>query len=52
VIAHSDVRRIEVDSRASNGGAWMTNVFDDAEADIAGRALAPDEAYARSSLER
>lgn len=51
LIAHTDARRIEIDARTRDG-AWETNVFDDARADLGGRALALDEAYARSSLER
>jgi len=49
VVVHTDMRRVEVDSRTSDG-RWTTEAFDD-KAFIGGRELTLAEVYAGTSLE-
>jgi Uma2 family endonuclease len=51
VIVHTDIRRIEVDSR-SRTSAWATEIVDDGETYLGNGGLSLDAVYARSSLER
>jgi Uma2 family endonuclease len=46
IIIHTDMRRIEVDARASNG-RWSTSTYDDDEAYVNGQAFVLDEIYGR-----
>lgn len=49
VIVHVESRRMEVDSRKSDG-TWSTTCYDDGTAYLGGREILLDEVYARSSL--
>ncbi|MBC5800081.1 MAG: Uma2 family endonuclease [Candidatus Eremiobacteraeota bacterium] len=46
VIIHTDMRRIEVDARATNG-RWSTGTYGDDEAYLNGQAFVLDEVYGR-----
>jgi Uma2 family endonuclease len=49
IIVHAELRRVEVDSRKSDG-TWSTTCYDDGMAYLGGREISLDAIYARSSL--